>query len=153
MMRSKTVIAVALLTGLAAGSARAQASAAGTWNTEFDIGIRNENGVETSMGKRKATMTLTLKGDSVLGVWQVAPDSTGRKPAPVALMGVRSGAKLTIASEPVERTVRINDEEQRVKIVTTYYLELRGDELVGNSELKSAEHIMERPFLAKRQKM
>ena len=76
------------------------------------------------MGKRAATMTLTLKGDSVYGSWQVAPDSSGPAPAPVKLSGVRTGTRVALRAEPVERTVRMNDDEQRVKMVTTYALEL-----------------------------
>jgi hypothetical protein len=135
--------------------AAAQASPAGTWNTEFDIGIRNENGVETSMGKRAATMTLTLKGDSVFGSWQVAADSSGPAPAPIKLSGVRSGTKVTLRAEPVGRTVRMNDDEQRVTMVTSYSVELKGDLLEGTTRVAALDGSFEsndRPFSAKRAK-
>jgi hypothetical protein len=154
-MKTFTAVAVLALATTLHRPAAAQASPAGTWSTEFDIGIRNENGVETSMGKRAATMTLTLKGDSVFGSWQVAPDSSGPAPAPIKLSGVRAGTKVTLRAEPVERTVRMNDEESRVKMVTTYSLELRGDTLDGSSRVSALDGSFEsndRPFSARRAK-
>jgi hypothetical protein len=148
-------IAVAVFTVGAYQPLAAQASPAGTWATDFDIGIRNENGVETSMGKRAATMTLTLQGDSVFGKWQVAADSSGAAPAPIKLKGVRAGNKVALQAEPVERTVRMNDDEQRVKMVTTYTLELKGDSLEGTTRVAALDGSFEggdRPFLAKRTK-
>ncbi len=148
------ITALALLTATNR-PAIAQSTPAGTWNTEFDIGIRNQNGVETSMGKRAATMTLTLKGDSVYGSWQVAPDSSGPAPAPIKLSGIRAGTKVTLRAEPVERTVRMNDDEQRVKMVTSYNLEFRGDALDGTSKVSALDGSFEsndRPFSAKRAK-
>lgn len=151
----KCIAVAAALVALAGAprGAAAQGTLAGKWTTEFDIGIRSENGVETSMGKRQATMTLTVRGDSVLGTWQVVPDSGGVAPPSIRLTGTRVGNKATIQAEPVERTVRINDDEQRVKLVSVYSFELKGDELVGTTRVTSPDGSIdrpERPFSAKR---
>jgi hypothetical protein len=154
-MRRYAWTAALLLLAMPATPIHAQASVAGTWLTEFDIGIRNENGVETSMGKRQATMTLTLKGDSVLGTWQVAAVSDAPAPGPIKLRGIRSGAKVSLEADPVERTVRMNDDEQRLQMTSTYTFDLRGDELVGTTRNTFSDHSFdgpERSFSAKRAK-
>jgi len=154
-MRRYAWSAALLLLAMLVTRIHAQASVAGTWLTEFDIGIRNENGVETSMGKRQATITLTLKGDSVLGSWQVLPDSSGKAPAPIKLRGIRSSTKVTLQADPVERTVRMNDDEQRLQMTSTYAFDLRGDELVGTTRNIFSDHSFdgpERSFSAKRAK-
>jgi hypothetical protein len=149
----RVVTAVAL--GMALGfphQASGQTSVTGRWSTEFDIGIRNENGVETSMGKRQATMTLELRGDSVFGTWQVAPQG-GATPPPVHLKGVRTGTKVQLSAEPVEHTVNMGDGDRTVKMVAVYRLELHDGELVGTSQNTSADGSFdgpERPFSARR---
>jgi hypothetical protein len=152
----KVVMMAALaMVSLGLGSAAAQSGAAGRWTTEFDTGIRNENGVETSMGKRQATLTLTVQGDSVLGSWLAAPADGAPSPVPIKLKGTVSGARVVLESEPVERTVRINDDEQKVRMVTSYAFEVRGDSLVGTTRVSALDHSFDspdHPFLAKRLK-
>jgi hypothetical protein len=152
-MRTFTILAVVALAGTGLRPVKAQGSVAGKWSTEFDIGIRNENGVETSMGTRAATMTLSVKGDSVFGTWQAAADSTGKLPAAIHLSGTTGGSKARLRSEPVERTVRMNDEEQKVKMFTTYVLAVDGDKIDGTSTVAALDGSFEanpRPFSAKR---
>lgn len=141
------------LMSLVARPASAQSSLAGRWTTEFDIGIRNENGVETSMGKRQATLTLTLKGDSVIGTWLAAPADGASTSAPMKLKGTVSGSHVILEAEPVERTVRINDDEQRVRMVTSYSFEIHGDSLIGTTRVSAPDHSFDSPdrrFVAKR---
>ena len=152
MRQALTVALGCSLIGMHA--AGAQASVAGAWATEFDIGIRNENGVETSMGTRQATMTLRVAGDSVFGTWQVAPQG-GSTPAPVALSGSLHGTKLQLRAEPVQHTVNLGDGDRAVKMVAVYRLELRGDQLVGTSQNTSSDGSFdgpERAFVARRVK-
>ncbi len=154
MTKRAAVLTLALL-ATAGRTASAQGDVAGIWRTEFDIGIRSENGVETSMGKREATMTLTLKGDSVYGTWQVVAPEGATAPPQIRLSGIRSGNKVTLQSEPVERTVRMNDEEQRVKMISGYTFEVSSDALTGTTRTWAADHAFdppERPFSAKRVK-
>src|ERR1700693_2014569 len=82
-----------VLVSLAPRPGAAQSGPAGRWTTEFDIGIRNENGGETSMGKRHATITLTVKGDSVIGTWLVAAEAGATAPAPINLKGKVNGTR------------------------------------------------------------
>jgi hypothetical protein len=152
MMRS--VALLAMVAGFAAPRmAIAQGSIAGTWSTEFDIGIRNENGVETSMGKRQATLVLTLKGDSVFGSWTVAAAAGLPSPPAVKISGVRSGSKFVFQQEPVERTVNSNGEERRIKMVSKYAVEIHGDEMTGTTQNVALDKSFdgpERTFSAKR---
>lgn len=151
-MSKVAAVAIALVS-LAPRSGVAQSGLAGRWSTEFDIGLRNENGVETSMGKRSATMTFTVAGDSVFGTWQAAPAEGSPAPAPLKLKGTTHGTRVTIEADPVEHTVRINDDEQRVRMVTSYAFEVRGDSLVGTTRTSALDHSFDspdRPFTAKR---
>lgn len=154
-MQKVVTLAASVLLALGTRSASAQSGPAGRWSTEFDTGIRNENGVETSMGKRQATLTLTVKGDSILGSWLAAPADGAPSPVPIKLKGTASGARVMLESEPVERTVRINDDEQKVRMVTSYAFEVRGDSLVGTTRVSALDHSFDspdHPFLAKRLK-
>ncbi|HEY8062067.1 MAG TPA: hypothetical protein VID74_04675 [Gemmatimonadales bacterium] len=154
MTKFVAIVALALIS-LAPRAVAAQSALAGRWSTEFDIGIRNENGVETSMGKRQAAMTLILKGDSVMGTWLSAPADGAPSPVPIKLKGTVSGARVLLESEPVEHHVRINDDEQVVKMVSSYSFEVRGDSLVGTTRISAVDHSFDspdRPFVAKRLK-
>jgi hypothetical protein len=154
MLRLVAALSLALV-GLAPRPGTAQSGLAGTWITEFDIGIRNENGVETSMGKRQATLILAVAGDSVTGTWQPKGDGNGPAPSALHVRGTRSGAKVALAGDPVERTVSINGDDQRVKMMTTWSFELRGDTLEGTTRTRALDGSFEgtdRPFTAKREK-
>ena len=153
-MRAMAMVPGLVLVGLTAGAqpAPAQGTIAGSWSTEFDIGIRMENGVESSMGKRQATMKLMLQGDSVFGIWQVAAQG-GATPSPVRLRGTRSGNKLSLRADPVAHTMNMGDGDRRVELVATYSLEVRGDSLVGTSRDTTNDGSFdspERPFSATR---
>ena len=153
---TKIVAAAALaLVCITPSPGTAQSGLAGSWSTEFDIGIRNVNGEETSMGKRKATLTLTVKGDSVVGTWLAAPMDGAPVPAPLKLKGTLTGTRVMLESEPVDHHVRINDDEQVVKMVSSYSFEVRGDSLVGTTHVSALDHSFDspdRPFLATRAK-
>ena len=154
-MLARTIAAIGLGLGLAgAHQASAQGSMAGVWTTQFDIGIRTENGVETSLGKREARITLAVHGDSVTGTWQVAAQD-GTAPSPVHLNGTRSGNKAELRSEPVERTLDMGDGPRPVKMVSVYKFELSGDALAGTSQNVATDGSFdgpERPFAATRVK-
>lgn len=154
-MTKLVATAALVLVSLGARPGAAQSGPAGRWSTEFDTGIRNENGVETSMGKRQATMTLTVTGDSVIGSWLAAPVDGAPASAPVKLRGTVRGTHVLLEAEPIERTVRINDDEQRVRMVSSYSFEVRGDSLVGTTHVSALDHSFDspdRPFVAKRVK-
>jgi hypothetical protein len=134
-------------------AAHAQGAVAGRWTTTFDIGLRNENGTETSMGKRGATMTLTMQGDSVLGTWQVDAGPDGKLPAAVTLHGMVANGKVQLQSDPVERTLRMNDDEMKVHLISTYAFTVRGDSAIGTTCTHDAEGMMDgvdRGFVAVR---
>lgn len=135
--------------------ARAQGSLAGTWNTEFATRVTMENGTLTAAETRKATMILTVKGDSILGTWVVAAEGASPAQAPVRLRGTRSGGKFELRSDPVERTVNMGQGPQQVKMVSVYKFEMRGDVLEGTSQNTSSDGSFDGPelqFSAKRAK-
>jgi hypothetical protein len=153
MMR-KYGMAAAVMIAVMAKSVSGQ-GLAGTWNTTVDVGMRIENGVETSMGTRPAIMMLTVKGDSVLGTWVLPAD--GSSPAIPAnkVRGMRNGNKVTLTADPIERTRNINGETQSVKLVASYAFELKGDVLEGTTRVSAADGSFatsDRPFTAKRAK-
>ncbi len=154
----KGIARVSLLAAMLAAPriALAQATLAGKWNTDFDTGIRNENGEIRSLGKRAATMTLTVKGDSVLGTWQIAAEGTSASPAPIHLKGTKTGNTVQLRSDPVERTVNMGDGPQQVKMIAIYKFELNGDALTGTAQNSSGDGQFdgpEMPFAAKRAKV
>lgn len=152
-MRKFMLVAVGMLSAAVVMPARAQGSLAGTWNTSVDVGMRIENGVETSMGKRPAVMTLTVKGDSVLGTWTLPADGSSPAVPPNPLRGTRVGNKVTLKADPIERSRNINGETQLVKLVNSFAFELKGDSLVGTSKVSALDGSFEssdREFLAKR---
>jgi hypothetical protein len=150
------VLAGAMLLAIAIPRAgRAQGTVAGTWITEFDIGIRNVDGEETSLGKRQARIVLQLKGDSVTGTWQALADSTGPAATPMQLRGRVADGKVELQTEPIERVLRVNDDEQRVKMISSYSFVVQGDTLDGTVQIRSLDGSFEgnaRPFSAKREK-
>jgi hypothetical protein len=152
----RLLVAVAFVVTLGTSPVSAQGSIAGNWITEFDTGIRNVNGVEESMGKRQARLVLEVHGDSISGTWQPLADSAGRLGAIVRLHGKFAADKVTLETEPVGRTVRVNDDERQVKIVTAYAFTLRDDALDGTMTNRALDGSFEsnpRPFQAKREKM
>jgi len=155
-MLKRMLVAGAVMMTCGVSSVRAQGSIAGNWVMEFDTGIRNVNGVEESLGKRQARLVLAVQGDSITGTWQPLADSAGRLGAKVRLHGKLAAGKATLETEPVARTVRINDDEREVKVVTSYAFAIRGDALDGTMTNRALDGSFEgnpRPFLAKREKM
>ena len=138
-----------------ASTVHAQAPVAGNWIAEFELGMRNENGVITSMGTGKARVALTLKGDSVFGTWQnLEPAETANAPAR-ALKGVLANGVLKLESDVEERRVRRNDEETSLKMITRYEVKLEGDVMTGTSQnvaLGGEFSPPARPFKATREK-
>ena len=135
----------------------AQSPVAGTWVAEFELGMRNENGVVTTMGTGKARVALAVRGDSVFGTWLVVePAGPAANAQPRALRGVFANGVLKLESEPSERRLRVNDEERVVKMLTRYEAKLEGNVLNGTSQnVATTDSGMEpppaRPFKAVKQ--
>ena len=134
----------------------AQNPAAGTWIAEFELGMRNEGGVITSMGTGKARVALEARGDSVFGTWLVVePAPRGANAAPRALRGVFANGVLKLESEPSERRLRVNDEDRVVRMLTRYEAKLEGHSLTGTSQNGPVDGGLEtppaRPFKALKQ--
>jgi hypothetical protein len=145
---------LALLVLAASRGADAQTSLAGRWRTEFDVGIRVIDGVESSEGKGQARITLQTKGDSIIGTW-LNLDPPGGAPAARPLRGVvtDSGARLETV-EPREVVLRTPDGEQHFQTTTTYTFRVRGDSLVGTTQWIAVDRTTRgpaRPFVATRE--
>lgn len=154
MSRTHTLALAALL--LAAAPLSAQPAVAGKWAADFELGMRNIDGVVTSTGTGRARLTLEPKGDSVFGTWLVLEPAPTNGPASRALKGTFANGVLTLETEPIDRRLRINDEEKIVQMRTRYELKLEGDALVGTTRYVSSSADMDgpppRPFKATREK-
>jgi len=140
---------------LGAAPARAQGTIAGKWTTDYPTGIRNENGEVAVSSSRPATMTLTLKGDSVLGTWQLSAPAGGAAPAALHMVGKRTGTKFVLQDDAVERTVNMGEGPKQVKMFTRWEFEVKGDVLEGVQHNLSPDGSFEGPelpFTAKRVK-
>lgn len=147
-----TALAASLL--LAAAPLSAQSAVAGKWATEFELGLRNIDGVVSSMGTGRARITLEVKGDSVFGTWLVLDPAPTNGPASRALKGVFANGTLTLETDLIDRRLIVNDEEKIVQMRTRYELKLEGESLVGTIRNVSSSGGMEpppRPFKATRE--
>ena len=148
MKRMSALSAIALL---AAAPLSAQ-SLNGTWFTEFERQIRNQDGEVTAGEKAKAKITLQQKGDSVFGTFEIVPAAGQPTPPARQLRGTVKGDKGTIVSE-FEARRNINGEEETVKLVTTYDFTISADKLEGTAKTKTPDlEIPPRPFSAWREK-
>ena len=154
-MRVHRLVAAAIVLTVGVVPVRAQGTVAGKWTTDYPTGIRNENGEIVVSASRPATMTLTLKGDSVIGTWQMSAAAGGTAPAPTHMTGKRSGTKFVIRNEAVERTVNMGEGPKQVQMFTQWDFEVKGETLVGTQKNMSPDGSFEGPelpFSAKRAK-
>ena len=133
-----------------------QATISGTWRTEFAVGIRVVNGVESSETKGHARITLELKADSVLGTWQNLDTSGAAQGEARPLLGIATpgGARIETVV-PREVVLRTPDGEQRIPSRIFYVLTLRGDSLVGTERWVALDNSAQgptRPFTATRER-
>lgn len=154
--RHTALISIAACLTSAPVALLAQAPAvAGKWIADFELGMRNDNGVITSMGTGKARVTLTAKGDSVFGSWQIIEPAERASMPARALKGVYANGSLTLETEPTESRVRLNDEERTLKMITRYAIKVEGDSMSGTSQPVDLSGSIEpptRPFKAVREK-
>jgi hypothetical protein len=147
----KRLTVVAAVATIAAAPLSAQ-GVSGTWMTEFERTIRNQDGEVSAGEKTKATMTLQQKGDSVFGTWQVVPPANQPAPPARPLRGIVKDGKGTLLSE-FEARRNINGEEEVVKLSVTYDFTISADKLEGTSTTRAPEMDMPpRPFSAWRAK-
>lgn len=133
----------------------AQAPVAGKWIADFDLGMRNVDGVITSTGTGKARVTLTPKGDSVFGTWQIIEPAERASTPARALKGVYANGTLKLETDPTENRVRLNDEERTLRMITRYEIKVDGDNMSGTSQpvdLTGSIEPPSRPFKAVREK-
>lgn len=148
MKRTSLLAAVALL---AAAPLTAQ-DINGTWFTEFERSVRNENGAVSGGEKSRAKITLQQKGDSLFGTFELVPPAGQPTPPARPLRGSMKGGKGTLVSE-FEGRRNINGEESVVKITVVYDFSIATDKLEGTSTTKSSDMDMPpRPFSAWREK-
>jgi hypothetical protein len=151
-----TALALALATpSLQPVGAQSVAAVAGKWTAEFELGMRNENGVVSSTGSGKARITLDVQGDSVIGTWvTLEPANMAAAPAR-PLRGVFANGVLRLQTEPTERRIMLNDNAMNLKMITRYELKLDGDTLTGTTQQVALGGEVDppaRPFKALREK-
>lgn len=124
----------------------------GTWFTEFERAIRNENGEVSAGEKTKAKITLEQKGDSLFGTWELLPAAGAPTPPARPLRGVVKDGKGRLLSE-FEAVRNINGEESRVKLSVIYDFTVAAGKLEGTTTTKTPDMDMPpRPFSAWREK-
>jgi hypothetical protein len=132
-----------------------QATAEGKWIADFDLGMRNVDGVVSSTGTGKARVTLTLKGDSAFATWQTIEPAPPASTPPRALKGTYTNGVLKLETEASERRVRINDEDRVMRMLTRYEIRIEGDVMTGTVQPIDLGGQIEpptRPFKAVREK-
>jgi hypothetical protein len=123
----------------------------GTWITEFDRMMRNENGSVTTGDKTRARLVLQQSGDSVAGTFEIL-GAGGGPPSPRQLRGTISGDRVKLTSE-FEARMNRNGEESTRTITVVYDLTVKGDTLEGTMTNRSGDMDMPpRPFTATREK-
>ena len=151
-------LAITALLLTTAGSLEAQAPVAGKWIADFELGMRNENGVVTATGIGKARVLLQLKGDSVFGTWETIEPAPPAGMAARPLKGVFANGTLTLQTEPSERRINLNGEERRINMFTRYEVKVEGDAMTGTAQQVALGGEMAemapppRPFKAVREK-
>lgn len=124
----------------------------GTWVTEYERTLRNQDGAVSGGDKAKAKIVLKQKGDSVTGTWLLVDAPAGVPATPRQLRGTISGNKVALATE-FDATVNINGEQSTRKISVTYDFTINGDKLEGTMTNRSGDMNMPpRPFSAWRDK-
>ena len=148
MKRMSLLAAAALL----ASTPLAAQDLNGTWFTEFERSMRNENGAVSSGEKTRAKITLQQKGDSLFGTFELVPGAGQPATAARPLRGVVKAGKGTLVSE-FEGRRNINGEESVVKVTVVYDFSIATDKLEGTSTTKTSDMDMPpRPFSAWREK-
>ena len=145
-------LTLAAAIGLFAAAPLSAQGPSGTWFTEFERQIRNQDGQVSGGDKTKAKITLEQKGDSLFGTLEIVP--AAGQPAPPArqLRGVVKGDRGTLFTE-FEARRSVNGEESIAKIQVTYDFTISADKLEGTSKARSADSDMPpRPFSAWRGK-
>lgn len=148
MKRMSLLAAAALL----AATPLAAQDINGTWFTEFERTMRNENGAVSSGEKTRAKITLQQKGDSIFGTFELVPVAGQPTPPARPLRGAVKGGKGTLVSE-FEGRRNINGEESVVKVTVVYDFSIATDKLEGTTTTKTSDMDMPpRPFSAWREK-
>ena len=155
--RDSAVAALALVAALAAvpSSVRAQGTFAGSWAAQFPRRIENVDGEERVTEVGHARLTLELRGDSVLGIWQTLPEANQPTSPSRALRGVIDPGRLQIVSGPFEATQRTMSGETTVRLSNRFELALEGDSLKGTMQTQGPDGSpvgSTRPFSAVREK-
>jgi hypothetical protein len=124
---------------LAATSAHAQ-NIAGKWSVTWDSDITLDH--DTAIVKKRSTTTLdlTLKGDSVSGVWNAGPDQGAQ------LRGTFDGKTLRMTTGKNERVVKVNGESVKMMVRWDMNAVLQGPKLAGSLFI----YVADRPAPARR---
>jgi hypothetical protein len=129
-MRALRVVAgLGILTAVIAAAPQSKHPLAGKWNIEYERGRRMTDGESQSiMGK--ATLEITVKGDSIVGTLTQEAVEGRPTPAPSVLAGTGAGNAATLKSS-AESRVNMNGDERVVTISMTWDLKADGDNLSG----------------------
>ena len=129
----RTLSVASLAVAAAATSLAAQGHPlAGAWDIEYERGMRMENGEATPI-LGKATLTLELRGDSLVGtlVRPAAPEQPAPPPERISARGTATGAEFVVKTQ---LTMNLNGEVSTHDAVMTWTLTATGDVLEGTMQ-------------------
>lgn len=136
-MRRMALVLMAAAVMATAAPIQAQGPVAGRWITEYYRVVGGHGGGGESELAR-ARLTLTARGDSVIGTWEDLVAEGTPTPRPRGLRGVARGGTIELTADPVQAIMRQHlGGEQRVLMIATYQVSVRGDSLVGTVRTQS----------------
>lgn len=131
MIRAVThlVTAVALVAVAAPALAAQGHPLAGRWQVDYERGRRIEND-EVMAIRGTATLTLELRGDSLVGMFvrPATPEQPAPEPQRFAARPTATGAVFVVKTTV---TMNMNGEESTHEAVMTWTLDARGDAMEG----------------------
>ena len=131
-MKILLVLAATLATVPATAAFSQTSPLAGTWQVEYQRGVRNENGdITVIMGTAK--LSLEQRGDSLVGQFAPEPGDDGRTPPPLQFAGKSRGASATFHTVSESR-INVNEEIRVVNVSITWELTASGDALTGTMQ-------------------
>lgn len=148
------LLATGMVLALGPARAEAQAGPGGRWITEYYRAV-SSHGQEGAPELARARLTLAVRGDSISGMWEDLGAPGQPLPAPRGLLGVMRNGQMELTADPVQAIIRQHiGADQRITMVTTYAVMVRGDSLVGTQQVRSTDGKITnnpRPFTAVRE--
>ncbi len=145
-----TCAAVLMALVVAPGHAQVADAVSGVWQVTAAVSTRRErDGSLTVLREAELTLTLHRHGDSVSGVW--AAKDAGPVGMDHDVAGRISGNVVTFETQPFQRTITVNGEEQEVVMTIHWRAELEDGRLAGTRWLAWSGQSLMTPWKGEKQ--